>query len=118
MACIGGTVKVVIDGVSYEVGESVSYSDQEWVNETKVGHSGARHHTRKRRAPFVEFELLTTSELSMQDLDDLQDATVVVDLANGRSLTYPNARKVGESDWDATEGTGTVRFESDLCVAS
>lgn len=112
---VGGTVFLSVDGTTYKLGESVSYSTATTVKESKVGLSGPAGYTEKPRTPHVECEVYTMPDLDLKDFEAITDATLTLELKNGRLWVYSGVRYVGETDWDAAEGTGTVRFEADDC---
>lgn len=112
---IAGTAFVRVDGHTYTLGGSCTVSPSGVEREGQAGLSGVAGFLDRPRVPFVEVEFRTTSDLSLTDLEAVEDATVKVELNNGTHYVLRHAWAVPPFDLDAAAGTVTVRFEGMEC---
>jgi hypothetical protein len=110
---IGGTSYLSYGGRSLTLGTGTHTISLAMYERTGVPRSdgGGAGYTEAARVPFIEVEALSDSELDITDLQNVTNATVVSELANGRVATLNNAWLAGTPDLDANAGTLTVRFE-------
>lgn len=111
MAAVGGVVSITIDGVSYELGESVSYSPFATSKTSSVGLRGVTGYTETGVAPFIEVEISTTADTLFSTLESLEDVIVELQLKNGLSYILRDAVVVDAPSADAASGRSTVRLE-------
>lgn len=109
----GGVCFVTANGRRLEIGNSVSYGVSDYVREVTRGLSGRAKVTKKPNVPFIEVELTTYGEVSLKEIADLENITVTLEMANGKTFVLTKANQVGAIEGDAAEGTSTARFEGE-----
>ena len=111
MPRIGGVNYLSIDGVQYDVGESATVSPNNITRETVIGLTGIGGQRETHRAASVEVAILhTEASNKIAALTAKTDCTVVVGTPQN-IWTLRNAGQVGDVDYDAAQGTYSVRFE-------
>jgi len=63
------------------------------------------------QVPFIEGDVTTTAEVSLEALEDITDATVQLEHANGKVYVLRNAWTANVYEANTEEGTLKVRFE-------
>jgi hypothetical protein len=108
---IAGTSTLTVDGRAYRIGDAIKVSIDAFEREGVVGLSGVGGYIERNRVPFIEATVLTDGDFSTEELNAITDATVKVDLANGKSYVLRNAWSAMPAEIDAAAGTCPVRFE-------
>jgi len=108
---IAGTAYVKVDGTQYTLAGRLTVSTTSLEREGRAGLSGVVGYVERPRVPFVEGDFHTTSDLSVEELEDITDATVKVELANGKIYILREAWTTAAFELDGSEGTVSVRFE-------
>lgn len=67
------------------------------------------------RVPFIEGDISLTPEVSIEELDAIEDATVTAELANGKVYVLRQAWTKSAHELNAGEGQARVRFEGTDC---
>lgn len=114
MSRIGGTAYIKTDSTQYVLGGEMSVSPYGFIREGKTGLSGGAGYTETPKLPYIEGVFYATEELSTEDLQNLKNATVTAELANGRTYILSQAWYAGELKINAAEGTLPFKFESKL----
>ena len=63
------------------------------------------------RVPFAEGDVSLEREMSIEDLQEICDATVTIELANGNAYLLRNAWTASARELDTVEGKTSIRFE-------
>lgn len=63
------------------------------------------------QVPFIEGELTDKAEFDVQKLLDIEDATITLELANGKTVVLKEAWYAGEGNIQTEEGNIQLRFE-------
>lgn len=108
---IAGTAYISIDGKQYTLAGKCNVKPAEVVREGLVGLGGVAGFKETPVIPSIEIELFGTEDTSFLAMNKITDATITVELVNGRSYVLRNAWQSGEIDHDAAEGKGTVTFQ-------
>ncbi len=108
---IAGTAYVKADGVQYTLAGRLTVSPSNTEREGLAGLSGPAGYKETPRIPFVEGDVHTTADLKIADLEQITDATIKVELANGKIYLLREAWCTSALEIDASEGTVGVRFE-------
>ncbi len=108
---IAGTAYIKYDGAQLSLSGTLTVSLDTVEREGLAGLSGPAGYKETPRVPFIEAEVFGDSDWDPAALDLITDATIVAELANGKKGVLRNAWKAGASDFNAAEGTTTVRFE-------
>ena len=111
---IAGKVFIKAGNESIFVGESVTYNVSTTTRSSETGLSGRAGTSEVWHTPFVEFEVIALEKTDIMKLEKLVNVPVILKLANGKSYSFINADKVGDTDWNE-KSRGTMRFEADDC---
>jgi len=109
---IGGTAQIRVDGQTLDVFGDIKYST---TNEEREIRRGVDRHFNPKVTPvtpYVEMTISDASNLDVKALAEAQDVTVVVQLANGKLVTFPECDQVNRVEVDAIESTMSLRYES------
>lgn len=109
---VKGQAFLKIDGNPVTLGDNLTVSPQGRVREGVTGLSGNVGYGERPRIPYIEADAITTPGFKVSDLEGVQDATIVAELANGRVYTARNAWFADETDVSAGDGTAGIRFEA------
>jgi len=115
MLPIGGTVFVRLDGERLLVrGNVTSNIGQTVMRETVTGVDGVHGQTEVAVVPYVECDLTEVPAFPLSRLNAVRNATVTIELLDGRVLTLQGASQVGELTRNSEEGSiAAVRFEGE-----
>lgn len=112
MTAIGGTAYLKIDGETKTLGGSWNVSPTTTVKTGVTGLSGYAGYTEAPRMPFMEGTLIDSGGLKVKDLEKITNATITVELVNGKTFVGQEMFLAGEPQQDAATGEVTgVRFE-------
>lgn len=109
---ISGVAYIKADARQYTLEASLTLSIQKESREGKTGLSGVAGYGINQRVPFVEATAYTTNGFSVSELLGITNATVTVELANGKNYIFMEAWQAGDLDVDGANGTAPLRFES------
>jgi hypothetical protein len=108
---IGGRIILSIDGIRYRAKGEFTYNLGGYTRETVMGHTGPEGFKKMAREPFVEGEITDTGDFNViENLYDIEDATIILELANGKVITFKNAWYSGTGDIRTEEGNINFRF--------
>lgn len=108
---VGGLIEVLVNGERLSARGNWTFSAG---TETREGIAGSdRVHGFKSvpRVPFIEGEITDRANFRMQAAARVEDATVILRLANGKAMVLRNAWAAGEWTGNTEEGNVSVRFE-------
>lgn len=109
-----GIVAAKFDDIIYDVKGSVTYNINKTKRDSIVGHDRFHGFKELPKVIFAEFVITDSDELDLEnDLYSKRDGTLVLDLANGKSITYAKAFYAGEGDVTTEEGEIAARFEAE-----
>lgn len=111
MKPIGGTAYLKINGDQKTLAGSWSVSPTTTVKTGVTGLSGIAGYTDAARIPYMEGSLIDTGNLSIKELESLTDATITLELVNGKTYVGREMYLAGEPSHDASNGEVSVRFE-------
>jgi hypothetical protein len=109
----GGTIAFKIDGVQYRAKGSFKYGLGKPTRESIIGADGPHGFKETHVAPFIEGEITDGSDLNDETLANVSDATITLELANGKVVALRNAFSCNPDGYSAEteEGNIGVRFE-------
>ena len=111
MSRIGGIFYFRINGKLYQAGDgSFTFSLGGFKREAKLSSSGVAGFLAKPIVPFCEGEIILSKDLDLSELTNAENATVTLELYNGKTFVLTDAFYVGDSECN-TEGTLKIRFE-------
>lgn len=108
---VGGIITVRANGAQLRAKGSWSYNLGRPMREAIVGADGVHGYKETPRAAFVEGATTDRGDLDLSALQGLRDATVTLDLANGKTVVLSQAWFAGEGTATTEEGEVQVRFE-------
>ena len=108
---VGGMIQVLVSGVRYDAAGNWSYNLGRPKREGKVGSDGVHGYTEVPQVPFVEGEITDKSTIDLAALLTAVDATVVLQLANGKTIVLRDAWQAGEGTASTEAGAVPLRFE-------
>lgn len=108
---IAGTIFVRVDGKMLWArgGWKVNYA--KLTREGVVGQDRVHGYTEKPAIPSVEGEVTDRGELSLEKLAQIENATVTVELVNGKTYVLSEAWLVSELSIETEDGKFSVKFE-------
>lgn len=112
MAAVGGIIQFRVDGTLYDAKGDFTYSLAGEKRTGVMGSDGRPHGYRSEgRMPFIEGKITDRGNLAVAGLQAITDATVTLNLANGKTIVLGNAWYAGEGQISTAEGEIDVRFE-------
>ncbi|MEP3246250.1 MAG: phage tail tube protein [Sneathiella sp.] len=107
---IGGTAYVKFDGKQVSLAGSITIQLDNVEREGVTGLSGVVGYNEKPIVPFVEGEFFMPEDMSMDEIRDITNATITVELANGKVGTLSQAWNKSANEVDG-DSKFTTRFE-------
>jgi hypothetical protein len=108
---IAGTISFKVNGTSHQVAGAFKYSIQKYKNEMLAGHDSVHGKKSMPKVPFIEGEIRDRSNLDLQALYAVDNATVTLELANGKTIMLRGACFCGDSEPETEDAVVPVRFE-------
>lgn len=109
----GGIITVMADGDRVDVKGPWTYNLGRPMKEAIVGADGVHGYKTVPQVSFCEGPITDRRGLNLAtDLLDKDDATIVLQLANGKSVVFRNAWFAGPGSVSTEEGEIAARFES------
>ena len=108
---IGGTIQFKINGETFLSKGSFSYNIGVPKKEMIAGSDQVHGFKEMPQIPYIEGAITDTSELDLEALQTLRDATVTVFLANGKTVVVEQAVYAADGVVTTEEGEIEVRFE-------
>ena len=108
---IGGIIALKVNGDIYFAKGNFTYNLGKPKREGVVGADTVHGYKETPQVPFVEGEITDRNELSLEDLVTLDDATITLELSNGKVITLSEAWYASEGTGNTEEGNIACRFE-------
>jgi len=115
MSRTGGIITFKVQGVQHDAKGNFSYNLGFNKTETALGSDRRHGYTEKPQACYIEGEITDRPDIKLKDLFNLRQATVTLELANGKVIVMRGARYAGEGKGQTDEGNLEIRFEGDDC---
>lgn len=109
---VGGTIQVSINGRVYSPKGAFTYRTNKKKKEGMVGANTVEGYVEKPLIPFLEGEITDSKSLKLDDLYNIEDATITLVLANGKTIVFEHAWFAADGDVSTEEGNIQVRFEA------
>lgn len=106
-----GVIYVKVDGQQHEAVGSFTYNLGRPIREALVGHDGVHGYKELPQVPYIEGELRDSATLNLENLLTITDATVTLELANGKVIALRQAWFAGEGQVQTEDGNIAARFE-------
>lgn len=107
----GGIIQVQVNGVLYDAKGDFTYNLGRPKREAIVGADRVHGYKETPQPGFIEGEITDRGNLDLDALVQLEGATVVLQLANGKVISLRDAWYAGEGTGNTGEGNVAVRFE-------
>lgn len=108
---VGGIIFVKVDGIQYRVKGSWTYNLGKSKREAVVGSDSVHGYKEMPQVPFIEGTITDDAAVSMEALLEVQDATIILELANSKVIHLKNAWFAGDGNFTTEEGELEARFE-------
>jgi len=106
-----GTIFLKTDGVQHDVKGSFTYNLGSPKRTAILGHDGVHGYSELPQTPFIEGEITDRADLDLAALEKLDNATVTLELANGKVIVLREAWFASEGDVETEAANIKVRFE-------
>jgi len=106
-----GTAYVSLDGEQLALKGGWECNFDPYETEALTGQSGVVGYKEMHNVPFIAGDAYLDDEITPEDLAAVRDATVQIELADGKVGVLQNAWKAGTITVNSEEGTMAVRFE-------
>lgn len=108
----GGITFLTINGQRYSCKGSVEYTLGVGKRETIVGVDSVHGFSENPQAATCKMSITDASDLDVRALQSIDDATVIVELANGKTVAFYEAWQTGENTITTDEGEIAVQFDA------
>lgn len=108
----GGVIQIQVKGVNYDAKGNFTYNIGRPKREAIVGADKVHGFKETPQPSFLEGEFTDRGNLDLNALLTMEDATVTLGLANGKTVVFRDAWYAGEGTVSTDEGNIGVRFES------
>ncbi|WP_288398180.1 phage tail tube protein [uncultured Acinetobacter sp.] len=108
---VAGIANISVDGVTYLLSGELTYSPADVERKSLIGQDQVHGFSEMPRAPFISGTLRDSNGLTVKDFNAMSDATIHLELANGKNVTGRNMWTVDAQEVKTQEGTFEVRFE-------
>lgn len=108
---IGGVLNFTIDGTQYAARGNFEVTPSTVKREGIAGQDYVHGYTELPIVPGIKGDLTTTSELSLQTLEQITDSTIQCSLANGKTYVLSQAWTVSAFAISTAEGRCAVEFQ-------
>jgi hypothetical protein len=112
MARVGGIIRVTVDGTEVRAKGEFTYNLGLPKNESVIGAGSVHGYKSTPQAAYVEGEVTDTNDLDLVALVSVTNSTIILELANGKSVVLRQAYYAGDGEGTTGEGAVKVRWES------
>jgi len=108
---IGGTANFSVNGRRYSLraNMNVALSDEE--RESVAGLDTIHGYLSRKVPAFIEADITDTADFDIKDLTEVDNATVIAELDNGRIGVLRNCWQITQITLDVAEAQMSLRFE-------
>ncbi|HZR87894.1 MAG TPA: phage tail tube protein [Bradyrhizobium sp.] len=107
---VAGIATMAIDGQSYAVAGQVRYSPSTVTREPMVGQDGPHGYKEMPVMPYIAVSLRDTGGLSVASINAITNSTIVLGLANGKTVIGRNMFAVDTQEVDTEEAKLEAKF--------
>ncbi len=108
---IGGIISFKVDGTSFFAKGDFTYRVNPTKKEMIVGSDKTHGYKETPQVQYIEGAITDRSNLDLAAMQAIVDATVTLDLANGKTIVLRQACYASEGEVSTAEGEVAVRFE-------
>lgn len=113
---IGGRARVIINGTQYPLKGDLTIMSGSTTRTSVVGIDGYHGVSETPAASWMEFTLSDLPTIDIANIQDLVDATITIQLDNGKQAVLRNAAQVNAIELSQQDGQYAVRFEGPSLV--
>jgi hypothetical protein len=108
---IAGTAYITVDGVNYQLEGELKYDVGRVTRESLQGQDTGHGFSEKPKAPSISASIRDSGGLSLAQFNAMRSVTVVLELANGKTIIGRNMWTVEAQEVDTTEAKFAVKWE-------
>jgi len=108
---VGGVIKVKADGQRFQAKGEFTYNVQKTKKEMIPGADNVHGYKEIPMVQFIEGAITDSDQIRIEDIYAIKDATISLDLANGKTIILREAVYAADGDATTDEGQIQVRFE-------
>ncbi|MDW3683951.1 phage tail tube protein [Cupriavidus sp. CV2] len=108
---IAGTANLTVDGKSYMVAGDFEYNPSKVTRQTLSGQDGVHGFSETPRPGSISATLRDAGGLTVADLNDMTNVTVVTELANGKTIIGSSMWTIEDQTAKSTDATIEVKWE-------
>lgn len=108
---VGGVMFLAVDGQRWDAKGNFTYNLGRPKREAVVGTDGVHGYKETPQAPWIEGEITDRGTIPLDELLLVTDATVTLELANGKIFVLRSAWYAADGTGNSEEGNVEVRFE-------
>ncbi len=113
---LSGVVSFTVNGAPWDSVDNIQYRPSMTERSTVKGQSRVEGYSEMPMEGFIKGALRDRGDATVQSLNDLTGASVVVIAANGKAVIGGGMWQVGEITVGTKEGTFDIQFDSDYVV--
>lgn len=107
-----GLINIKIDGDLIKAKGNFKYNLGHPKREAIIGVDGVHGYKETHTVPFVEGDITVDGGFALKDLLQITSATIILELKNGKVITFKEAWVNSEGTVEIEEGNLSIRFES------
>ncbi|ARK81025.1 phage tail protein [Burkholderia pseudomallei] len=108
---IAGTAYLTADGVNYQLEGELKYDAGSVTRESKSGQDTVHGFSEMPKSPYISASIRDSGGLSLAGFNAMRSVTLVLELANGKTVIGRNMWTVEAQEVDTTEAKFTCRWE-------
>lgn len=110
---VGGTLFLKVDSELFQAKGNFTYNINPFKRESVIGIDGRHGFKEIPQVMFIEGTITDSDELDLPKFQAIRDATITLELANGKVISLDQAVYTADGDVDTEEGEIQVRFEGE-----
>ena len=111
MSRVSGLIYFKADGQQYKAKGNFTYNLGLPKRESVIGADGFHGYKETPKAPFIEGEITDEASLDLAAFQNIVDATITLELANGKVFVLRNGFYAADGDAQTEDANVQVRFE-------
>ncbi len=112
---VGGQLFVKVDGIQQQAKGEFTYNLGALKREPVVGVDSVHGYSEVPQVPKIEGEFTDFADFDLEALLNISDATIVLEVANGKIVVLREAWYAGDGDVATNEGNIQVMFNGISC---
>lgn len=109
---VAGVITLKIDGKQYPAKGNFTYNLGTPKREAVMGADGFHGFKETPQVAYVEGEITDRMDIDLKSFVETEDATILLQMANGKSVVFRNAYYAGDGNGETEEGKIGIRFEA------